>query len=267
MIDDTLIEAIRQATEGRYRLLAELGHDERRTAFLASESGSGRLTVLLLEEDEGDEQILSVADRLDGRVPGAPVLCPACGDPGRAWGQPCPDCGAGTFGTDPATLGLTIGRVEEDVRAALPEGLTLLGSLPAEPEGAVFFAEDAERGVLAYVLTPADDDELHLALLWREDRPAAAVPPAPAAVELDPEPEPEPGIESDTLGAPPTDYQPPETPWDAPSRAAPLAAPSGGGRGLWLGLLAVGVVGAGAWLLLGGGRGGAEAEPLPPVAV
>lgn len=146
--DDEFLSAVREAVEGEYDLLGEMGRDDRRIiVYLARDLSSGRLVALKLEQgDSRDEFSLEVVKQLDSSLLTAESSCPRCNAPAQVgWRRYCPQCGADMSGfsselQSPADL-------LEAVREAAPDEFEVLGEMDrAEGGGRVYFARDRKSG-------------------------------------------------------------------------------------------------------------------------
>ncbi|MDX2057423.1 MAG: hypothetical protein SFV24_06445, partial [Gemmatimonadales bacterium] len=76
---DQLMAQVRQAAEGAYDVLGELGRSRSgNVVYLARELESGHLVAMKLTRTQGDEFTLEVVKTLDGAVPGLENKCPEC---------------------------------------------------------------------------------------------------------------------------------------------------------------------------------------------
>jgi hypothetical protein len=199
-----LYEAVEEATQNEYALLAQLGGGGTWAAFLGRPlSGRGPLAILLLQEAEDDdgEFDLETVEALDAGLPLGRTTCHACGQGDEGWPRFCPRCGADLTGipADAAVPGGSAEELLEEVRGAAAGVYDVLGDMPhAEGGGPLYFAREAGTGrVVGLALRHEADGDLDLAVSWTpegggaavvEDRGAPATSALGASVVADPPP-------------------------------------------------------------------------------
>lgn len=147
--DDEFLQAVRDAAEGEYEVVGEMGRGLRGAiVYLARDLSTRRLVALRLEPgDSPDEFTLEVVKQLDSSVPAVESSCPKCGAPQRGWGRFCPQCGSDLSG-----LSTELHSSEEllqAVRDASAGEFEVLGEMDrAEGGGRVYFARDLASGGL-----------------------------------------------------------------------------------------------------------------------
>jgi hypothetical protein len=147
--DDEFLRAVREAAEGEYEVLGEMGRGQRGAiVYLARDLSAERLVALRLEHgDAADEFTLEVVKQLDSSMPAVESSCPKCGAPQRGWGRFCPQCGSDLSGLS-AEL-----HSSEDLLQAVKDAsageFEVLGEMDqAEGGGRVYFARDLVSGGL-----------------------------------------------------------------------------------------------------------------------
>jgi hypothetical protein len=147
--DDEFLQAVREAAEGEYEVLGEMGRGQRGAiVYLARDLSTKRLVALRLEQgDSPDEFSLEVVKQLDSSVPAVESSCPKCGAPQRGWGRFCPQCGSDLSGLS------TELHSSEDLLQAVKDAsageFEVLGEMDqAEGGGRVYFARDLASGGL-----------------------------------------------------------------------------------------------------------------------
>jgi hypothetical protein len=147
--DDEFLQAVRDAAEGEYEVVGEMGRGQRGTiVYLARDLSSERLVALRLEQGATpDEFTLEVVKQLDSSMPAVESSCPKCGAPQRGWGRFCPQCGSDLSG-----LSTELHSSEELLQAvkdASAGEFEVLGEMDqAEGGGRVYFARDLASGGL-----------------------------------------------------------------------------------------------------------------------
>jgi TPR repeat protein len=147
--DDEFLQAVREAAEGEYEVLGEMGRGQRGAiVYLARDLSTTRLVALRLEQgDAPDEFSLEVVKQLDSSIPAVESSCPRCGAPQRGWGRFCPQCGSDLSG-----LSAELHSSEELLQAvkdASAGEFEVLGEMDrAEGGGRVYFARDVASGGL-----------------------------------------------------------------------------------------------------------------------
>ncbi len=231
---DQLMAQVRQAAEGAYDILGEMGRSRSgNVVYLARELESGSLVAMKLTRAGGDEFTLEVVKTLDGAVPGLENKCPECRSVLPDLDRFCFRCGA-----DLSAVGFTPGVEEanqllEAVREATAGEYEILGKMDRVEGGPVFFARDLARGKLVALRLKKDEsaDPSQAAYSIGETqvfRPLAAelgaTQVAPAGFGLfDPNP---------SAVSPP--FEPPVPPPAPPEPVAPEPV-SGGGSGRTVG--------------------------------
>ena len=223
--EDDLLRAVREAANGAFEVIGEMGRGQRGTiVYLARDLANRRLVALRLERGGGaGEFTLEVVTQLDATVPAVESTCPRCHNTLRGWGRFCPQCGADLAGVDAEPE-----RLRQAVAQAAAGRFEVLGEMRgAEGGGRVYIARDLQSQAIVALrlqlersgegraefvldrtrmLTPLAAD-----LAARGTPPAA--PPRPAAVPPTPPP---------ARPVPPRPAPPPPTPHPAaPTPGAP----------------------------------------------
>jgi TPR repeat protein len=273
--DDKFLRAVRDAAEGEYEVLGEMGRGQRGAiVYLARDLSAERLVALRLEQgDTPDEFTLEVVKQLDSSMPAVESSCPKCGAPQRGWGRFCPQCGSDLSGLS-AEL-----HSSEDLLQAVKDAsageFEVLGEMDqAEGGGRVYFARDLVSGGLVALRLlkekTAGGAEEYALNKTRVLKPLAEelVGDAPAKAP--------PKVRAPTAAAPPRAAPPPRKA-PAPRRRAPrlrkrrgLALPSRRTLtvvGLIVGAVVVAAVLFALWdrLQSGGGEPTVEEEATAPV--
>ena len=153
------LSAVREAAEGEFEVLGEIGRGDRGIVYLARDMSTDRLVALKLEAgDSADEFSLDVVKQLDRSLLTMESSCPRCNTAAQAdWRRYCPQCGFDLSGysselQSPADL-------LNAVREAAPDQLEILGEMDrAEGGGRVYFARDRNTGgIVALRLTRQKD--------------------------------------------------------------------------------------------------------------
>jgi len=147
--DDEFLQAVREAAEGEYEVVGEMGRGQRGAiVYLARDLSTKRLVALRLEPGESsDEFTLEVVKQLDSSVPAVESSCPKCGAPQRGWGRFCPQCGSDLSGL--STELHSSDELLQAVKDASAGEFEVLGEMDrAEGGGRVYFARDLASGGL-----------------------------------------------------------------------------------------------------------------------
>ncbi|UCH35069.1 MAG: PEGA domain-containing protein, partial [Armatimonadota bacterium] len=218
--DDEFLRAVRDAAEGEFEVLGEMGRGQRGAiVYLARDLSSERLVALRLEQGEApDEFTLEVVKQLDSSMPAVESSCPKCGAPQRGWGRFCPQCGSDLSG-----LSAELHSSEELLQAvkdASAGEFEVLGEMDqAEGGGRVYFARDlASGGLVALRLlkeTTASGAEEYALNKTRVLKPLADELVGDAAAKAPPK------VRAPSAGAPPPRAASPPRKAPAPRRPAP----------------------------------------------
>lgn len=271
---DQLMAQVRQAAEGAYDVLGEMGRSRGgNVVYLARELESGHLVAMKLTRTQGDEFTLEVVKTLDGAVPGLENKCPECRSVLPDLDRFCFRCGADLSAVSFIPGAEEANQLLDAVRQATEGEYDILGKMDRVDGGPVFFARDLARGKLVALRLKKDEsaDPSQAAYSIGETqvfRPLAAelgaTQVAPAGYGLfDPTPAATP--------APPA--APPEfsTPASEPPAEVPPVVGSGpdgtGGRRFPVkligGVAAVALIVVVAVLAFGGDEGGTIPAPAP----
>lgn len=239
---DQLLAQVRQAAEGVYDVLGEMGRSKSgNVVYLARELETSNLVAMKLSRSKsastGDDFNLEVVKTLDNAVPGLENKCPECKAVLPDFDRFCFRCGADLSGVGHAPSQDEAAQLLEAVRQATVGEYDILGKMDrADGGGAVYFARDLKRQKLvalrlkrdpsgdpnqaAYsigetqVFRPLVADLGATQVAKAEDYAQYVTPaPAPAAVP------------------PPVEYRAPEpVPTPVPQPVAPVAGSAGGGK-------------------------------------
>lgn len=156
---DGFLSAVREAAEGEFDVLGEIGRGDRGIVYLARDTSTNRLVALKLEQgDSADEFSLDVLKQLDSSLLTLETSCPSCNTPAQAdWRRYCPQCGADLSGY--SSKPQSPAEMLKAVREAAPDQLEVLGEMDqTEGGGRVYFARDRNTGgIVALRLTPRED--------------------------------------------------------------------------------------------------------------
>ncbi|HEX2189694.1 MAG TPA: hypothetical protein VHG51_12385 [Longimicrobiaceae bacterium] len=256
-----LYDAIREATEDEFDLLADLGGGDEWSVFLGRARDGNGLALLLLQEaeDGGGQFDLEVIEAVEAGLPAGRTTCAACGAGEAGWPRFCAGCGADLSGVA-APAGASAAELLEAVCGAVEGEYRVLGALPrAEGGGALYFArEEGTDRVVGLALQQEPGGELDLVVAWTPQ--TEATPPRSAESErvvsadpLPPRPPFEPEPESNPV--PPL--------WDPPSgrsRARSRDRARRAGATAAIAVVAVALVAAVVWAVTGTkGESGAKA--------
>ena len=151
---DQLLVQVRQAAEGVYDVLGEMGRSKTgNVVYLAKELETGSLVAMKLSRAKTGQPeqdfTLEVVKTLDGAVPGLENKCPECKALLPDWDRFCFRCGADLSGVGHAPSQDEAAQLLEAVRQATVGEYDILGKMDrADGGGAVYFARDLKRGKL-----------------------------------------------------------------------------------------------------------------------
>lgn len=142
------LSAVREAAEGEYDVLGEMGRGDRGLVFyLARDLSTQRLVALKLEPGDSPEEFsLEVVTRLESTFQAEVSSCPRCNVPAQeGWRRYCPQCGADlsvfSSGMQSAV------ELLEAVREAASDEFEILGEADqTEGGGRVYFARNRSSG-------------------------------------------------------------------------------------------------------------------------
>ena len=151
---DQLLAQVRQAAEGVYDVLGEMGRSKTgNVVYLAKELETGSLVAMKLSRAKAGQPeqdfTLEVVKTLDGAVAGLENKCPECKALLPDWDRFCFRCGADLSGVGHAPSQDEAAQLLEAVRQATVGEYDILGKMDrADGGGAVYFARDLKRDKL-----------------------------------------------------------------------------------------------------------------------